>query len=230
MKVISAHNRFKTHLFLRFFYLLIGFGISNQTIAQSGQICFASSAKPAIVNAKSTWTIDAINQTVTIRTTLAKTFVDNTYGTNIINWPGPHKFSDLTGSDKLQLALYDNNNTKKLEFAMDYLSANGAASSGYSSLGVAGGDGSMIFGSSTNILGIITSLDKNFNSFGYVLPTNSPATDISYTPNATYPNWIYEVWYEVTVKLSAFGVSGFGKPIIVSRPEIGCLQNNQKWN
>src|SRR4029079_2025403 len=40
------------------------------------------------------------------------------------------------------------------------------------------------------------------------------ATNSSYAPNATYPNWIYEVWYEVTINLSAFGSAGFGHPEI----------------
>ena len=46
-----------------------------------------------------------------------------------------------------------------------------------------------------------------------MLTTNSPATDANYTPNPTYPNWIYDVWYEVTVDLDAFP-AGFGYPNI----------------
>jgi hypothetical protein len=52
----------------------------------------------------------------------------------------------------------------------------------------------------------------NFNNYGYVLTQNSPATDASYTVNPAYPNWIWDVWYEVTVKPSAFGTAGFGYP------------------
>ncbi|MBK7764375.1 MAG: hypothetical protein IPI46_13695 [Bacteroidetes bacterium] len=114
------------------------------------------------------------------------------------------------------MALYDANNVKKLEFVMDYLTASSAVSSGYKSLGVSGGDGSMVFGTASNVLNVTTSLDQNFNTFGYVLTTNSPATNTSYAPNATYPNWIYEVWYEATVNLSVFGAAGFGSPSIVS--------------
>src|SRR6185436_3811032 len=97
----------------------------------SDEICFQSPTIPNIVNAKINWVINP-DQTVTIRTTFAKTFVDNTYGTGAIGWPGGHSFSNLTGSDKLQLALYDGSNTKKLEFAMDYISAKGVPS-GYGS-------------------------------------------------------------------------------------------------
>jgi hypothetical protein len=58
--------------------------------------------------------------------------------------------------------------------------------------------------------------DENLNWLNYVLTTNSPATDNMYSPNADYPNWIYDVWYEVTVKPSAFGAAGFGVPAIAS--------------
>jgi hypothetical protein len=69
----------------------------------------------------------------------------------------------------------------------------------------------MIQGSSSDVLSVITSLDVNFNQYGYVLTTNSPATNSNYTPNPSYPNWIFDVWYEIEVKLSAFGSAGFGK-------------------
>jgi hypothetical protein len=177
-----------------------------------GQICFEGSNNP--IGATSYYVIDYdVNNTtgtVTIRTTLSRNFVDNTYGTNKIGWPGNHTFNNLTGSDQLQLALYDANNVKKLEFKMDYLTASGSAPSGYKSLGVGGGDGSMLVGSASNVLNVVTSLDVNFNQFGYVLTTNSPATDASYTPNVAYPNWIFDVWYECTIDLAAFGAAGFG--------------------
>jgi hypothetical protein len=181
-----------------------------------GEICYQSPTNPTVVNAKSTFTINQAAQTITIRTTLAKTFVDNTYGTNAIGWPKGHSFSNLKGSDNLQLALFDATGGKRLEFKMDYISATDVklVPSGYASLGVMGGDGKMLIGNASDVVDVITSLDKNFNEFGYVLTENSPATDNNYTPNPTYPNWIYEVWYEVTVKLSAFGSTGFGYPRI----------------
>jgi hypothetical protein len=178
-----------------------------------GQICFAG-VNNQYVNATSGWlvsyNIDPATNKVKIRTTLSKNFVDNTYGSNAIGWSGGHTFSQLTGSDHLIIALYDALGVKKMELKMDYLTASGAAPSGYKSLGVTGGDGAMIVGSASDVLSVVTSLDANFNQYGYVLTTNSPATDNSYTPNATYPNWIYDVWYETEVKLSAFGAAGFG--------------------
>ncbi|MBA3949071.1 MAG: hypothetical protein H0X44_03910, partial [Acidobacteria bacterium] len=55
------------------------------------------------------------------------------------------------------------------------------------------------------------------NAFGYVttasghpLKSYSPSTNSSYTPNATYPLWIWDMWYEATIKGSTFGSAGFG--------------------
>ena len=184
------------------------------TTGSDGEQCFTSPTIPNIVNANTSWTYNNTNQTYTFRTTFAKTFVDNTYGANAIGWSKGHTFSDLVGSDNLQMALLDASGTKKMEFKLDYISASSAATGGYKSLGVLGGDGKMIVGSTTDVVSAKTSLDANFNDYNYVLTTNSPATNATYSQNATYPNWIYDVWYEVTVKASAFGASGFGNPLI----------------
>ena len=193
--------------------LTVDFAI-RQRVPDSFQKCYTGTSNNAI-SATQSWTVNTSNQTVTIRTTFSKNFVDNTYGTNAIGWSGGHSFSQLTGFDKLQLNLFDVNNVKKMDFDIDYLSSSSASPSGYMSLGVSGGDGKMYTGSATDIISCMTSLDKNFNELNYNLPTNSPATNSTYTPNANYPNWIYEVWYEVTVKLSAFP-AGFGEPVIAS--------------
>jgi hypothetical protein len=104
---------------------------------------------------------------------------------------------------------------KRMEFKIDYLSADSSASSGYGSLGVSGGDGKMIVGNKADVVDAVTSLDVNFNDFNYVLTEDSPATDSNYTPNSTYPDWIYEVWYEVTVDPAPFAAGGgFGEPLI----------------
>ncbi len=177
-----------------------------------GQVCFEGLEDQSI-GAQARYLInytDNGNGTLTVRTTFSKNFVDNTYGTNVIGWPNGHTFGNLTGSDHLRLSLYDAANTKKLEFKLDYLTATNTSPTGYDCLGVTGGDGQMIIGSASSILSATSSLDQNFNTYGYVLTTNSPASDNSYTPNASYPNWIYEVWYEVTVSLAAFGPNGFG--------------------
>jgi hypothetical protein len=178
-----------------------------------GEICFFGNNN---VGATAKWVItyavDPANDKVKIRATLSKNFVDNTYGTGAIGWPGAgHTFNQLVGSDHLQLSLLDASNVKKMEFKMDYITASSSAPSGYKSLGVTGGDGNMITGASSDVISVLTSLDVNFNQYSYILTTNSPATNSSYAPNPTYPNWIFDVWYEVEVKLSAFGAAGFGK-------------------
>jgi uncharacterized repeat protein (TIGR01451 family) len=206
-------------------FILNGASGCNDTVSISrapsqsgdGELCWVSPTKPDKVSAKMTWDVDPVAGTVKIRTTFARTFVDNTYGTSAIGWPSGHTFGNLTGSDHLQLALFDGAGAKKLEFKIDYITASTAAPvapSGYKTLGVTGGDGGMITGSASDVVGALTAMDVNFNQFGYVLTTNSPVTDADYTPNPSQPNWIYDVWYEVTVKLSAFGAAGFGQPYI----------------
>jgi hypothetical protein len=154
---------------------------------------------------------------MTIRTTLNKErFVDNTYGTNAIGWPaGNHSFSQLVGSDRLQLALYNSTGVKTLEFAMDYISASPGAPGGYKTLGVSGGDGRMLLGASSNVWAVDTSLSVNFRDpiMVPVLTVNSPPTDANYTPPAApYTNWIFDVYYDVTFRTEIFGPDGFGYP------------------
>ncbi len=191
----------------------VDFGFKPNT-PQTLQKCYVG-AQHNYVTASQNWTVDMVAQTVTIKTTFSKNFVDNTYGNNTINWPVNHPFSSLTGSDRLQLALFDANNNKKMEFNMDYLSPSSSVASGFKSLGVSGGEGGMILGTASDIISVKTSLDKNLNDYGYVLTNNSPNTDKTYKVNNNYPNWIYDVWYEVTVKLTAFP-NGFGEPSIVN--------------
>lgn len=202
------------------------FKVSGQTMSSSRdaggtngfdfQRCYTSATNPAAVSAWQGWRINW-DGTITIRTTFPTTFVDNTYGTNAIGWVSRgHTFRDLVGSDNLQLALYDAANIKMMEFKLDYITASATAPSGYTTLGVRGGEGGMILGSADDVVSVRTSIDENLNTSNYVLTTNSPSTDINYSPNSDHPLWIYEVWYEVTVKPSAFGTAGFGIPAIAS--------------
>ncbi len=184
--------------------------------------CYVSSTKPGTVNAKSEWVLND-NNTVTIRTTLAKTFTDNVYGTSAttaMGWSKGHKFSDIVSSDMLQLALFDGSGVKKMEVKIDYLSAtpvSAAYPSGFRSLGVSGGDGSVVLGNATAVTNAVTSLDENLNSYGAAyaaLTVNSPLTTALYADNAQFPAWDYDVWYEITVNLSVFGTQGFGYPSV----------------
>ncbi len=182
---------------------------------QPNEVCYVGTARPQ-VGANQTWWLNS-DGTITIRTTLSRNFVDNTYGSNEIGWPGDnHTFNHLTGSDAIQVALYSQAGARVLEVKLDYLTSSSSFPSGYGSLGVSGGDGSMVYGSSSNVVRADSSLAKNFNVFGYRLTSNSPSTTNSYATNASYPNWIWDVYYEVTVKASAFGSAGFGYPRLTS--------------
>ena len=194
-------------------------GDQNKAGGDAGESCTTvvmpapGGALPA-VSGTTTWTSDNVNHTVTIRTSFSKAFIDNTYGTNAIGWPSPAQtFSNLVNGDNLRLGLYDANGALKMDFALDYFSASNTVASGYKSLGT-GGDGHLYTGTLSDIISYKTSMDSNFNDNNYILTANSPSTNSSYTPNATYPKWNYDVWYQVTVKQSAFGAAGFGYPAI----------------
>ena len=193
--------------------LTVDFGIVRPA-PEVEKKCYVGTLHNYVI-ATQTWTVDQAAGTATIRTVFSRNFVDNTYGINSIGWSNGHSFSQLTGSDKLQIALFDVNNVMRMEFKLDYISADAGAASGYRSLGATGGDGGMLTGSASDIVSWNSSLAKNFNEFGYKLETNSPATNNNYAVNSNYPNWIFDVWYEVTVKLSAFP-AGFGEPVITS--------------
>ncbi len=107
-----------------------------------------------------------------------------------------------------------------LDIKVDYLTSTTGTPSGYASLGVTGGEGQVIMGSAASIQAWGTSLEYSLNATGYCsggncnlfgtdLEVNSPATDAFYTPNATYPNFIYDVIYEVKIAKTAFA-AGFG--------------------
>jgi hypothetical protein len=147
---------------------------------------------------------------VYVRVTFNKAFVDNTYGVNSsdYNKKGHHNFKDLVESDKCEIFFADANGNLAMHLIVDYITQSQGASSGYACLGVTGGEGNVIMGDASDVLAARSSLHVNLNDYGYVLTQDSPATDKNYTPNPTYPKWIFDVWYEVWVKWSAFGAGG----------------------
>ena len=182
-------------------------GSSNPTDS-TGEQCFSGDEHPDVTS-HVTWTTGATG--TTIRVTFSKNFVDNTYGANSVGWPGSkgHQFKQLVGSDHVILSLYNGDGDLAAQPKIDYISEDDSVSSGYQTLGVRGGDGDMLVGDPDDVVAVETSESKNFNTYGYVLTQDSPATDGDYTPNPQYPNWIFDVWYEVTMSSSAFGPSGF---------------------
>lgn len=159
---------------------------------------------------------------------------DNTYGANSIGWDsgkkgGSHTFSNLTGSDKAVFNL-TNGAGQSFTYTLDYISQSSSAPSGYASLGVTGGDGSVGGGkkgstgggSATDVLKWGSSLDYNLNKLGFKSFTvDSPATTASKNPDgsidyskgyanpASAPGWVYNIEYELEISAAAFGPSGF---------------------
>jgi hypothetical protein len=127
-----------------------------------------------------------------------------------------HTFDDLVGSDHVELLLTDGAGTTVMDFDLDYISQSSATTCGYDNLGVSGGEGKMVRGSASAILGATSSLARNLNGCGYCYTEDSPATDESYSVNSQAPNWDYRVVYEVWLDLDAFGAAGFGQAYIES--------------
>ncbi|GEO08609.1 hypothetical protein SAE01_11050 [Segetibacter aerophilus] len=215
----------------------------------STNFCFVSpdATKSGIVFANSTVTYNA-DKTVTIRTTLAKTFVDNSYGTGVVGWPGDnHKFNHLVTSDMLQLALLSRSGAKVLEFKIDYFSLNSnnpLYPNHYGTTGVTSNDGEMLAGNAGEILKVKTSISENFKNYWHsnddnILTVNSPNANGSYAiTNSKYAGWDFDVWYEVTVaNLSSF--EGSVIPVISglhaspsktgkdSEPLVSCVSPNK---
>jgi hypothetical protein len=190
-------------------------------------LCFSGAGDPTpndpgVVIEQSIETLNGVTY-IHLRVTFDPHFVDNTYGTGSVGWnPNrPHTFNgDLTKSDHTELLLTDASGATIINFKIDYITADPSQSCGYGTLGVTGGDGSVISGDPTKVLAISTSLTRNLNGCGYCqnaaceggdCTVNSPATDADFTPNAGTPNWDYRAVYEVWIDASAFGNVGFGQ-------------------
>ncbi|HEX6276346.1 MAG TPA: hypothetical protein VFZ53_25070 [Polyangiaceae bacterium] len=212
-----------------------GSGSPTVIVRPPVSLCFAGEEDPTPANptALIEQVIEKINGVamVHLRITFDPSFVDNTYGANAIGWgggeatdpmggmmppkkKGGHTFNDLVGSDHLELLLTDGSGATVMDFKIDYVSVDASSSCGYGSLGVTGGEGKVIQGDASAVLGVATSIDRNLGGCGYCYTEDSPATDAAYTPNADAPNWDYRVVYEVWIALDAFGSAGFGQAYI----------------
>lgn len=153
--------------------------------------------------------IDAVH----LRLVLSPEFVDNTYGANAVGWTEhDHKFRDLVGSDHADIVMLDADGDVVFDLSLDFLSEDPEAPCGYSSLGVAGGEGEIRVGEESAILAWTSSMDDNLNARGYCdgYLVDSPATDADCTPNAEAPDWDFRVVYEIWVRRDAFDPDGFG--------------------
>ena len=168
---------------------------------------------------------DSTNDDVFVAFVQPLTLIDNTYGANTVGWgkniaPSGknHNFKDLVGSDKAQFQFTDALGNVLLDFDFDYISKSGGT---YQSLGATGGDGKVKSGSASSIKGFGTSLDYNFNTLGYVLTEDSPATDSDYSDPPSAPGWIFDVIYEIQVDGNIFNNDDFGEvtiPIVHDSP------------
>lgn len=136
-------------------------------------------------------------------------FVDLTYGDNVVGW-NKHSFSQLIGSDHVQVTVRDIDSTDKFQGKIDLLSATNLVPSGYASLGMKDGDGEVTIGSTDDVYAHGTSFDDNINWYGYHLFENSPETDSVYTPNPNYPFWEYYAVYHVCINDRVLGGNPFG--------------------
>jgi hypothetical protein len=193
------------------------------TVTKYGTLCLYGDSSSLTLPAT---TIEYIQETVNgrsywrFRITFNPGFVDNTYGTGAVGWPPKrgHTFADLYRSDHTELQLFDATGMLAMHFKVDFVSPDPKKPCGYGTLGVKGGDGSMIVGNAAHVLAVTTSSDRALNACGYCTSpacggsctANSPATDANYTPNPLTPNWDYRVQYEIWIASEAFGSPGFG--------------------
>lgn len=83
-------------------------------------LCFESTEGDAAAAAQVSLDVNEGANTITVRKTYAKTFCDNTYGSNVVDWPGNnHTFTHLKGSDRVELALYNGDGGLALQFELD---------------------------------------------------------------------------------------------------------------
>lgn len=172
----------------------------------------------ALVKIKHSITKTPDGDVVTALVVFNRAFTDNTYGANAIGWGTRkgHTFDMLVKSDHVEFSLLDGNGGTVVQAKIDLISASAASPTGYASLGVDGGDGALIKGVRSDIVSTGSSMDDNFNRYGYALTVDSPATDSIFSLNPAYPYWNYFAVYRITVKLSAFGAAGFGKAMMTS--------------
>ena len=144
------------------------------------------------------------NGDIKIVYTQSPDIVDNTYGANSVGYGKLIDFKSRLSSDKAEFSVTNGDGAEVLHFTVDYLGVSGAYPSGYGTLGVSGGDGSMQTGDASAIVYVTTSLTQNLNQspayYGYTVDS----------PPKPDPNWDYYNSYTVVLDGNAFGPSGLG--------------------
>lgn len=146
---------------------------------------------------------------------------DNTYGTSSDPLWGSkgHTLNDLLGSDKGEFKFTDGKGNTVLDFFVDYVSqvkSTGPVTiapgltvsypSGYGTLGVLGGDGSVVSGNAANIKYMDTTITDDLNN-----PEFNPKTHPGVLANSPKsPDWNNVNGYTVIISAAAFGANGFG--------------------
>ena len=178
---------------------------------------------------------------------------DNSYGVNAVGWgTRGHTFGNLTGSDHAGFQLVDGNGVVKLDFEIDYISAKTGTPSGYGSLGVTGGDGTLNLAADGQGAAGITgdsSMARNLNNLGYFvggvqtpatmtatngtnLLVNSPRTVNTTddyrlaTPNPWANGWDFHDTYYVTISAARLASLGFNPQTWTVRPNPDKLHNS----
>jgi hypothetical protein len=144
---------------------------------------------------------------------------DNSYGSGTDpSWgTKTHTFSNLFGSDKLQVVI-TKGLVKKYDFVLDYIGVDATAPSGYSSLGPTGGDGSTSMDQGVgSISDWSTSLDDDLNVL--CLPATGPwTTNSPVSPGgAGCTSWNFVNSYTVTVA-GSFTVADVTFPLVHNSP------------
>ncbi len=206
----------------------IGAGEHNHSIDfgfyLGGTICLEGVDNPEQVSATIHYIVNTVAGTATVRTTLARSFADSAYGrpnSKSTGWPGDgRKFDQILTSDNLNLVLKNGNGTTVYDLTMDLLAykSSNPVGSRYLTNGVlktySKSDGSIAVGSAANVLDVKTSISENLNNTWWTNYVNSPAVDVNYVGSGTPAGWIWDTWYEATVRLAPFGASGFGTALV----------------